>query len=81
MSGNNNSADSAEPVFIPWSEDPAQNRKNIEDAINGGATKLRGEPGKIYMVRATKPPAGASLRELGSILRSVDTRTESGDPQ
>lgn len=68
-------------VFIPWSEDPATNRKNIEDAINGGATKLIGERGKAYIVKATKPPAGASLRELGSILRNEDTRTESGDPQ
>ena len=59
-------------IFIPWSEDPAVNRKNIEDAINGGATKLRGERGKVYMVKATKPPAGASLRELDSILRSED---------
>jgi hypothetical protein len=67
-------------VFIPWSEDPATNRKNIEDAINGGATKLIGERGKVYMVKATKPPARASLRELSSVLRSVDTRTESEYP-
>lgn len=68
-------------VFIPWSEDPAMNRKNIEDAINGGATKLIGQRGKIYMIEATKPPEGASLRELSSILRSEDIYTESEDPQ
>ena len=68
-------------VFIPWSEDPATNQKNLEEAINSGATKLIGEPGKVYMVPATKPRAGASLRERDSWLRSEGTRIESEDPQ
>jgi hypothetical protein len=68
-------------IFIPWSEDPATNQKNIEDAISAGATKLIGERGKVHVIPSRKPPAGAVLREHCSSLRSDDTGTESDDPR
>ena len=30
-------------VVIPWSPDPETNRRNIQDALDGGATVINGE--------------------------------------
>lgn len=38
-------------VFIPWSDDPETNGRNIEAAILTGATELVGEKGKNYEIR------------------------------
>ena len=45
-------------VLIPWSEDEDINAQNMQAAIDGGATELVGEPGKIYRLKLTaKGPA------------------------
>jgi hypothetical protein len=47
-------------IKIPWSEDPEENRKTMQAAIDAGATKLVGEPGRIYILKGIKATAAHS---------------------
>ena len=73
-------------VTIPWSEDPEENRRNIQAAMDEGETEINGERDadgnpKKYRLDRLPVPRRASLAECHLGVRNEDRGTGPSDDQ